>query len=167
MSVATQLTDQILLDRLTRIEFLTVAVVVVLEWAAPHARIHVNAGLQRSWSGSFRHEGVLLVISSPPMLSVRALRQTLRFFVNPVQRESDFLYRCVRCLLVFQRNIEISRTTNGSTDILRFVSRSSCCPDEEVSASLSAVAPRSRCAAHLMSLHEQQFVDCGDVVSEV
>ena len=52
-------------------------------------------------------------------------------------------------------------------NILRFVSRSSCCPDEEVFASLSAVAPRRRYAAHLMSLHEQQFVDCGDVVSEV
>ena len=56
------------------------------------------------------------------MLSVMALRQTLRFFVNPVQRsaarESNFLYRCVRCLLEFQRNIEISRATNGSTEHL-------------------------------------------------
>ena len=47
MPVVTQHTDQIQLDRRTLIELLTVAVVVVLEWAAPHARIQIMRDMRR------------------------------------------------------------------------------------------------------------------------
>ena len=90
------------------------------------------------------------------MFSVRAVRQTLRFFVNPVQccavRESDSLYRCVRCLLEFQPTLRSVVRPRAVLNILRFVSRSSCCPDEEVFASLSVVAHEF--VVQLMSLHE-------------
>ena len=80
-----------------------------------------------------------------------------------VVRESNFLYRCVRCLLEFDPTLRSLVRPVAALNILTLVSRSSCCPDEDVFAYLSAVAPRSRCASHLMSLREQQFVVCGDV----
>ena len=59
------------------------------------------------------------------------------------------------------------RSLGAIIEHLGCFSRCSDGPDEEVFASLSAVAPRSGCAVHFKFLNEQQFVDCGDVVSEV